>query len=76
MQTYTDGTGQGPYTITLTDHESREWARCAQDMYSRGQNDKGHILSVRAAIGVLPIRSYDEATSIYRAWLVFDDITS
>jgi hypothetical protein len=73
MQTYVDGSGQGPYTISLTDHLVAEWSRCAKAMYARGANAEGHALSVGAAKVVLPIGQYDRVSAIYRAWLCFDE---
>jgi len=59
-------------TITLTAHERREFARCAQALYRRG-SPLGHTLSAVAAKGSAPIAQYDRAAEAYRAWLVFDE---
>jgi hypothetical protein len=59
--------------MTITDHEAAEFARAAQAMYKRGQNDLGHLLSATSAVRHVPIVQYDRAASAYRAWLVFDE---
>lgn len=63
-------------TITPTDHEKLEWARCAQAMYAREENANGHKLSAAAALphgAVMYAEKYDQVAAIYRAWLVFDE---
>ena len=73
MKTYTDGTGQGPFTMTTTAHQRSEWSRAAQALYARGCNAEGHLLSACATKEVLPIAQFDRAGEAYRAWLVFDE---
>ena len=73
MQTYTDGTGQGPYTINLTPHMVKEFVRAAHALYARGATEAGSLLSGCAAKVVLPIQQYDRASTVYRMWLVFDE---
>ena len=62
--------------VTMTRAEKLEFARAAQAMYFRGQNDLGHLLSgvasVRDGVQIRP-DVYDEAAKAYRAWLVFDE---
>jgi len=59
--------------MRLTELEKKEWPRCAQAMYLRGEPGIGHMLSAVVAIGECPIAQYDKAADAYRAWLVFDE---
>ncbi len=61
-------------TMTPTEHEKREWSRCAVAQYAAGRNDAGHLLSGCAATprnGALSLERFDRAMATYRAWLVF-----
>ena len=60
-------------SITLTEHQRAEFARCAQAMYAKGKNRYGHALSAASAIGYLnSAAKYDQLHHAYCAWLVFD----
>ena len=61
-----------PSGVTPTAHERAEFRRAATAMYARGANARGHLLSVVAALKVVPLAQYDRAASAYREWLVFD----
>lgn len=61
-----------PILSIVTAYEVAEWARCAQAMYARGRNDLGHMLSGRAARRYLTAAEFDEAATVYRDWLAFD----
>lgn len=63
-------------TITPTEHEKAELSRCAQSMYSRDMNEQGHMLSAMASMprgAKTTTERYNEAMSVYRAWLAFDE---
>lgn len=63
-------------TIMITNHDRMEWARFANDAYSKGHNFIGHRYSALAARpngSVLPINIFDDVQRIYRAWLCFGE---
>ena len=59
---------------TVTKHESDEWLRLAIDADSVGRRFLAHCFRVSAldamAAVQMPVKSFDEAMRIYRAWLV------
>lgn len=63
--------------IRVTEHDLREWSRCAQAMYRNGRNSFGHKLSAAAAVlqhgDNISAERFDELQSVYRAWLVFNE---
>ncbi len=68
-----DQLAKGMTMIQLLPHEIREWNRCACALYARGMLDGANLLANLAAKKIMPIRHYDAAAAIYRAWLVFDE---
>ncbi len=59
--------------ITPTGHEKAEWARLAQDAYSRGLNHIGHKFSAAASLPracQIDIPTFDAMQKVYRAWLI------
>jgi hypothetical protein len=60
-------------TITVTEHEAREWSRLAQAAYNSDRNDLGHRFSMAAAVyWGKPCRAdvFDTLQTIYRRWLI------
>lgn len=64
--------------IRVTAHDLSEWQRCAKAMYRNGRNVFGHKLSAAAAVlqhgDAISLERFDELQSVYRAWLVFNEM--
>jgi len=60
-------------TITVSEHEAREWSRLAQDAYNHDRNDIGHRYSMSAAIywgKQCRLDVFDTLQRNYRLWLI------
>ena len=54
-----------PAMIPVTEHDLREWSRCAQAMYRNGRNAFGHKMSAAAAmVTITPPATYSDVCSL------------
>lgn len=60
--------------MTMTDHERAEWQRCGKAHLAAGKKAAAQRLAYFSTRASLSRADYDHAATIYRAWLVFNEL--